>query len=156
MQIDISAGAFSLSAATVTTVLQIIAPSTNKVKVGMVERGGVKVPITFSFNGVSPTDQPVRVRILRQTAAIGGTPTTVTPVKHKAGEDGTIQTTAKKKAASGDAEPTAGDVYLDDYFHPQGRHSIVKQFEIEQGDRLGFEFTAPNAVSVSVNAPCEE
>jgi hypothetical protein len=154
MQIDIAVGAFSLSAATAATVLQIIAASTNKVKAGMVDRGGHKEPISLSFNGVSPTDQPVRVRILRQTNAIGGTPTTVTPVKHKKGEDGTIQTTAKKSA--GGTEPTPDDVYFDEYFHPQGRHTIARQFEIEQGDRLGFEFTAPVAVSASLNVPCGE
>lgn len=154
MQIDVVAGAVSLSAATAKTVLQIIAASTNKVKVGMVDRGGHKEPITISFNGIVATDQPVRVRILRQTNAIGGSPSTVTPVKHKSGEDGTIQTTAR--TSGGGTEPTASDVYFDEYLHPQGRHVIPRQFEIEQGDRLGFECTAPQAVSVSVSAPCEE
>ena len=156
MQIDVNVGAYTLAAATVTTALQIIAASGTKPKCGMVDRGGGREPIEISFNGVSATDEPVRVRILRQTTAIGGTPTAVTPVKHLNGENGTIQTTAAKKASSGDAEPTASDVYYDQYLHPQGRHFIAKQFVIEQGERLGFEFTAPQSQEVSIHVPADD
>lgn len=156
LDIDIVVGAYSLAAGVTTTALQIIAAATNKAKAGMIPRDGHKEGIGISFQGISPTDAPVRLRIMRQTTAIGGTPTTVTPVKHKAGEDGTIQTTAKKKANSGDAEPTYGDVYYDRYLHPQGSYELPRQFNIEQGDRLGFVFDAPNIVLVSISVPAME
>lgn len=111
-------------------------------------------PIEISFDGISNTDQPVLVQVMRQTTAIGGSPTTVTPVKHRNGEAGTIQTTAKKSA--GGSEPTSSDVYKTYRLHPQGRYPLPDQFLIEQGDRLGIVCTAPAGVNVSVSAPCDE
>jgi hypothetical protein len=152
LEFDTTVGAFACTSATAVTALQLIAASTTKVRVGLV--GDDRRAIEISFNGTSATDAPARVRILRQTTAIGGSPTTVTPVKHRNGEAGTVQTTAKKSA--GGAEPTAGDVYFDEYLHQQGRHVIPKQFVLEQSDRLGFEITTSANVNVAITAPCEE
>lgn len=152
LELDITVGAFACSSGVAVTALQIIAASTNKVKVGSV--GDPKRFLEISFPGTSTTDAPARVRILRQTTAIGGTPTTVTPVKHRNGDAGTAQTTAKKSA--GGAEPTNSDVYWDGYLHQQGRHVIPTQFVIEQGDRLGIEITTSAALNVGITAPVEE
>lgn len=136
----------ALAAATPKTALQIIAPSTNKVR--------VKPNMEISFDGTSGTDQPVLVQIMRQTTAIGSSPTTVTPVKKRNGDAGTTQTTAKKSA--GGAEPTSSDIYWTGRLHPQGRHIIPQEFIIEQGDRLGVVCTAATTPNVSVKAECEE
>lgn len=154
LEIDILNPAIALVAATAKTVLQIIAASTTKVKVGGIGES-LKRFIEVSFDGVSATDQPVLVKILRQTTAIGGTPTTVTPVKHINGTDGTVQTTAKTYGGS-PTEPTGSDVYWAGYLHPQGRHVIPWTGVIEQSDRLGIVCTAPAAVNVTVTVPCEE
>lgn len=153
LEIDLTVPALACTSATPITALQVIAASTNKVKVGMV--GDDRRPIEITFNGTSPTDAPATVRFLRQTNAIGGSPTTVTPVKKRNGDAGTIQTTAKKSA--GGTEPTGSDVYHVAYLHQQGRHVIPKQFVVEQGDRLGIEVTTTAAsISVSITCPCEE
>ncbi len=137
--------ALAITSATITTVLQIIAASTNKVVVSSIE---------VSFPDTSTTDAPALVRILRQTTAIGGSPTTVTPVKVRNGDAGTIQTTAKKSA--GGSEPTSGDIYWSGYLHQQGRHVLQGPFIIEQGDRLGVEVTTSAAVNCGAVANCEE
>jgi hypothetical protein len=152
LEIDMTVADLALTAATVETGLQVIAPSTNKVRCGMV--GNPPRPIEVSFDGVSATDKPVLLQVMRQTTAIGGSPTTVTPVKHRNGEAGTVQTTAKKSA--GGSEPTSSDIYKTYRLHPQGRHFLPDQFIVEQGDRLGFVFTAPANVNVSISCPAEE
>lgn len=129
------------------TVLQIIAPSTNKVTIA---KGDLEV----SFNGTSATDEPVLVQVMRQTTAIGGSPTTVTPKKARNGEAGTIQTTAK--ASAGGAEPTSSDIYWSGRLHPQGRHVIPKEFVIEQGDRLGVVCAAASTPETNISARCTE
>ena len=80
------------------TLLQIKAPDHQRVLVH-----GVHV----SFKGITPTDAPIKVDVLRQTTA--GTMTSLTPVKtsdlSSVGE--AIQTTAQQNAT---AEPTPGEV----------------------------------------------
>lgn len=154
-QFDVTLTDYALAATTQTTALQIIAASTNKVRVGGVGESRQSM-IEVSFDGVTPTNKPVLLEILRQTTSIGGTPTTVTPVKRRNGESGTLQTTARKKTNSGDSEPTASDIYAVYRLHPQGRHVLPDQFIIEQGDRLGFRLNATDAVNVSIKVPCEE
>lgn len=137
--------ALALTSATAKTALQIIAASTTKVKIDTIE---------VSFPDTSTTDAPARVRILRQTTAIGGSPATITPVKVPNGEAGTVQTTAK--ASAGGSEPTASDVYWDGYLHQMGRHVINGPFIIEQSDRLGVEITSSASINCGVVAKGEE
>lgn len=128
----------ALSAATAKTVIQIVAPTNQKLKV---ERIGL------FFDGVSPTGEPVQVRVLRQTTA--GTMTSLTPVKRNNGDGETIQGTAQHTAT---AEPTAGDVYDVFEIHPQSGYDIFfplgQEPLVKGGDRLGIECTAPAAVNV--------
>lgn len=145
LEFDLIVTDLALVPATPKTALQIIAPSTNKVEVDELE---------VSFDGTSSTDKGVLVQVMRQTTAIGGSPTTVTPVKCRNGDAGTIQTTARKSA--GGAEPTSSDVYWTGRLHPQGRHVIPKRFTIEQSDRLGVVCTDDNTHNVSVRAKCKE
>lgn len=154
LEIDLTVTDLPLAAATPKTALQIIAPATNKVKVGGVGPPDAKRWLEISFDGTSATDAPVLVQVMRQTTVIGGSPVTVTPVKHLNGADGAVQTTAKKSA--GGSEPTSSDVYWSGHLHPQGRHIIPVQFVIEQSDRLGVVCTAATTPNVTVTAPCEE
>lgn len=155
LEVDIISPAFATVHAVPITALQIIAPSTNKIRVGGVGPAEAKRFIEVSFPDTAVTDGSARVRILRQTTAIGGSPNTVTPVKHRNGDSGTIQVTAKKSA--GGSEPTASDVYWDGYIPQQSRQIIPGSFVIEQGDRLGIEITTSvSDINVTVIAPCEE
>lgn len=137
----------ALASGVASTILQLIATATTKVRVDSVE---------VSFPDTSTTDAPALVRILRQTTAIGGSPTTNNPVKVRNGDAGTLQTTGKKKASSGDSEPTGSDVYWSGYLHQQGRHLIPGPFVIEQSDRLGVEITPSAAINCGVTAVGEE
>lgn len=154
LETDVIVPALSCTSATAITALQLIAPSTNKIQAGAVGPPDAKRFIAISVVDTTLTDGAMRVRILRQTTAIGGSPTTVTPVKHRNGDAGTIQLTAKKSA--GGSEPTASDVYYDQYHPVNSKIVIPGSFDIEQGDRLGIEITTPATLLVSVNAPCLE
>lgn len=141
-------GAVSLSAATAKTVLQLIAPTNQR---------GKLLRLHYSFNGISPSAEPALIRVLRQTTAIGGTPTSVTPKRTGAGSE-TIQFTAAVSA--GGAEPTAGDVLDEGYLHTQTGlieyAPLGLEIAILGGTRLGVEITSPSAVSVRVAAWWDE
>lgn len=128
----------SLSAATTKTVLQITAPTNQRLMVTQAK---------IWFHGVAPTDTPVQVRILRQTTA--GTGTSTTPVKNDVGSE-TIQSTAARNFT---VEPTAGDVLEHMRIHPQSGipiiYPITEEIPVPGGGRLGIECTAPQAVTVS-------
>lgn len=126
----------ALSAATAKTVIQIVAPTNQRLHV---KRWGIY------FDGVSSTAEPVQVRLLRQTTA--GTMSSLTPVMLSAGSE-TIQTTALHTAT---VEPTAGNVLDIAEVHPQSGYEVVIPFdqviEVAGGTRLGIEVTAPAAVN---------
>jgi hypothetical protein len=119
-------------AGTAKTMLQVVAPSNQRLDLRSVSVG---------FDGVSPTAEPFTVEILRQTTA--GTMSSATPVKDSAGSE-TIQATAQKNAT---AEPTAGDVLARYEHHPQAgsfeRVFDKREIEIPGGTRLGLRVTCP-------------
>jgi hypothetical protein len=127
----------ALSAATAKTVIQIVAPTNQRL---LIKRWGV------FFDGVSATAEPVQVRLLRQTTA--GTMTSLTPVMLGVGSE-TVQTTAQHTAT---AEPTAGNILDIAEVHPQSGYEVVVPFdqpiEVPGGGRLGVECTAPATVNV--------
>ena len=136
----------SLSAATAKTVMQLVAPANQRLKVARV---GV------FFNGTSTTAQPVQVRVLRQTSA--GTMSALTPVKLNNSDGETIQSTAQQNAS---AEPTASDVYDVWEIHPQSGYDVMyplgQELVVKGGDRLGIECTAQATVSVRAKMWYEE
>jgi hypothetical protein len=136
----------ALVAATAKTVLQISAPTNIPLKL---KSWGV------SFDGTATTNEPVVVRLLRQTTA--GTMTSLTLVKADSDRTGTIQTTATHSAS---AEPTAGDVLDRMDIHPQGGYVYVYAPDdcdiIPANTRLGIECTAPQAVNVIAKMRFEE
>lgn len=135
----------ALTAATAKTILQLVAPANQRLKI---KGWGV------FFDGTSATDEPVQVRLLRQTTA--GTMTSLTPVKTCAGSE-TIQSTAQHTAT---AEPTAGDVLDSLEVHPQSGYekqiSPDQKFEVPGGGRIGVECTAPAGVNARAKIFFEE
>lgn len=140
-------GAVTVSASTPKTLLQVIAPTNQRVKVKRV---------SVSFNGTSASDPAILVQLLRQTTA--GTMTAATPRKDDAGDDETIQTTAQHTAT---AEPTASDIIWESYVPAVG--GAVVDFPepktIKGGTRLGLKVSpgaTPATVSASATIDCEE
>ena len=135
----------ALSAATAKTVLQITAPSNQRLRVRR---------YSVAFDGVSATAEPVQVRVLRQTST--GTMTSLTPVKLSAGSE-SVNTTAAHTAT---AEPTASDVLDAFECHPQSGFDVVlpmdMPLEVPGGTRLGIEVTAPATVNVRAKFWFEE
>lgn len=135
----------ALAAATAKTVVQIVAPANQRLKV---------VSWGVFFDGTSPSAEPVQVRLLRQTTA--GTMTALTPVNQGVGSE-TIQSTAQHTAT---AEPTAGNVLRSREVHPQSGYECIfplgQEVLVPGGGRLGIECTAPGTVNVRAEIVYEE
>lgn len=135
----------ALGAATAKTVLQLIAPTNQRLRVRR---------YSVAFDGTSAAAEPVQVRLLRQTTA--GTMTSLTPVKLSAGSE-TVQATAQHTATS---EPTAGDVLDAFECHPQSGFDVVlpadMTVEVPGGGRIAIECTAPATVNVRAKIWFEE
>lgn len=136
----------ALTAATAKTALQLVAASNHRVKI---LRWGV------FFDGVSGTEAPVEVILVRQTTA--GTMTANTPKKIDDSLAETLQTTAQDNAS---AEPTATDVVDVIECHPQSGFEIIyplgQEVIVGGGDRVGIKCTAPSAVNVRAKIVFEE
>lgn len=138
-------GEVALVAATAKTVLQIAAPTNQRVKV---KEWGV------FFDGTSASAEPVVVRVLKQTTA--GTMSSCTETKRTPGSE-TLQVVGQRNAS---AEPTASDIVDRIEVHPQAGYE--KQFGpgdeiiLAGGERLGIECTAPAGVNVSAKFAWEE
>jgi len=120
------------------TLLQIVAPANQRQK--LKEWG-------MFCKGVTPTDSPIKVRLLRQTTA--GTMSALTLTKRNTSGGETIQSTAQYSAS---VEPTAGDVIATVEVHPQlGYHdklSFGDEIINPGGGRIGIEVTAGVSISV--------
>lgn len=139
-------GDVSLSAATAKTVLQIVAPTNQRVLVRS---------MSVTFAGTNPIAAPATIRVLRQTTA--GTVSSLTLIKDNNSDDETIQSTAGYNAT---AEPTASDVLATYRCHTQS--GLVMDFPwnspliAKGGSRLGIEITSTEAVTCNVCLKCEE
>jgi len=136
----------ALSAATPLTVLRVKAPTHIRLKI---------LGWSISFAGVDPTDEPVEVKLVRQTT--DGTFTSVTPVKLEPTAAETIQSTAGENAS---AEPTTTEVLDVQKIHPQRSYSWTAPFGRELlvagGGRVGLLVTAPDAVECRATMDFEE
>lgn len=135
----------ALTAATAKTVLQVTAPTNQRLKV---LRWGV------FFDGQIAASEPVKVRLLRQTTA--GTMSSLTPVNLGVGSE-TIQSTAQHTAT---VEPTEGDILDIVEVHPQSGFESVFPFGSEilipGGGRIGIECLAADAVNCAAKIVYEE
>lgn len=129
------------------TLLQLVAPANQRLKVR---------EISISFKGVTSTDAPILVDILRQTDA--GTMSALTINPDDAGYDETLQATAQHTAT---VEPTAGVVLLREEVHPQGgaflwQARFAGERTVKGGTRLGVRVTAGVSVSAVTRLEYEE
>lgn len=139
-------GEVALAAATEKAVVQIIAPTNQRLKV---KGWGV------FFDGISGTEAPVVVKLVRTSTA--GTFTSLTPVKLDPGVGETIQSTAGHTAT---AEPTSGDVLAMVEVHPQGGYEVIyperDEIVVAGAGRLAVKCTAPAVVNVAGYITYEE
>jgi hypothetical protein len=135
----------AISAATAKTVIQITAPSNQRV---VVKEWGV------FFDGIDPLAQPVQVELAKQSTA--GTMSSLTLAKITPGSE-TVQTTASHTAT---AEPTESAVLDTVEVHPQSGYEKIfplgEEIIVAGGERLGIVCTAPAAVNVRAKIKFEE
>lgn len=135
----------ALAAATLKTVVQILAPANHRVK--------IKGWAVF-FDGVSTTAAPVECRLVRQTSA--GTMSSLTPVKTKPAAE-SLQVTAQHTAT---VEPSSSDVVDVIECHPQSGFEIQyapgDEVVIGGGERIAIDCTAPAIVNVRAKIRFEE
>lgn len=130
------------------TILQILAPTNQRVKIRRINLG---------FQGQTVTNSPIDWELVHQsTAGSGGS--SVTPIKtNGAGE--TVQTTAISGPSS---EPTLTDRITDDTIHPQGSGGMALPLSEEiicvGGARIGLRIKDPGSVGTICRAWmfCEE
>lgn len=143
-------GDITVSASTAKTVLQIVAPAQQRVRIHN---------FCISFAGTSGTDNPALIRWVRQTTA--GTMSALTLVKQDGDADETIQTTAQADAT---IAPTTTDVMRRFRCHPQGNFAWDfggrnSDFIVTGGERFGLEITlgaAPSSTTCTVSVLLEE
>lgn len=138
----------AMVAATAKTILQILAPTNQRVKI---------LNFGMAFDGASVTAVPVLVEIVRQsTAGTGGT--AYTPKKLDDSLTETILSTALTNIVT--TEPTTGDILFTFLVHPQQCYREIAAFgyELKCGgaDRVGVRVTAPAAVNCRAIMQCEE
>jgi hypothetical protein len=138
----------ALVAATAQTVLQITAPTNQRVAVQQ---------ITISFDGTVNTNTPVKVVVFRQTTAGTASSSTATIVKKDNDVSTNIQTAVKDTFT---AEPSSGDQHWICFIHPQTGViyplPIPGEIILAGGGRLGVVCTAPQAVDALVTIEGEE
>lgn len=128
-----SPGAITLTTGTPRTVLQILAPTNQRIQL---------VSFALSFVG-NTAGYPVVIRLLKQTSA--GTMTTGTPVLLLPGSE-TPQAGIFHSATG--TEPTASDVYEDWTCQPTGNLLIPLSILVPGGGRVGLECNSPVGVNV--------
>ena len=140
-------GEIALAAGTAKTILQLVAPTNQRLRL---------TGFGVFFDGVSSTAEPVQVELLTQTSA--GTSSAGTPVKDGDPGSETLQGTSRITIT---AEPTAGNVLRRYEIHPQGGGlervlSYDEQINIPGGTRLGIRCTAPATVNATGHMTYEE
>jgi hypothetical protein len=109
--------------------------------------------VGISFNGITASEEPVRVELVRQTNA--GTMGPLTLQKINESDSETLQSTAKQ-AASG--EPTGSNVVWGARVHPQSGLQWKPRIPIvvPGNSRLGLRVTATTDVDAMATLLCEE
>ncbi len=131
-----------LSTANVETILQLVAASNHRVKI---------LGWGISFNGLSVTEEPIKVILKRSSSAGTSAAGTVVQVDDSIAE--TLQTASR---ISFTAEPTVGDELETKFIHPQGWFEKIypegKEIILGGGDRIGLETTTAAAVTPECSA----
>lgn len=136
----------ALGVATIETVLQLVAPTNQRVKL---------LSFGVFFDGTSVSAEPVQVDLQRQSTA--GTSAANTPVKVDDSLAETLLTTARDAFT---VEPAGTDVLWVGEVHPQASYVEIfplgQEFIIGGGDRLGIRCTAPAGVNARAFMKFEE
>lgn len=150
LEVTFTTSEIALSVATRKTVIQLIAASNHRARLN---GWGIY------FDGTSSSAEPVQVELIRQTTAIGGTPSAVTGRKKDPGADETVQTTAQVYGTS-PTEPTDGDLMEAKEVHPQSGYEKYypagKEIIVQGGGRVAIVATAPAAVNCRAFYDVEE
>ena len=144
-------GAVSLTGGTAQTVLQVVPPSNQRLKI---------IGVRLSFDGTNSANTPVTVQLLRQTTAGTFTNTSVSPVKYNepAGVSETLQTTGQTAVT---VEPTAGNI-LESYTVPAFGGTVIysappgQEMIVPGGTRWGVKASAAQTVNMATTVIYEE
>ncbi|NJL70155.1 MAG: hypothetical protein HC888_00475 [Candidatus Competibacteraceae bacterium] len=140
---SVQSGQVNTSNGTWKTVLQVIAPTNQRLIVNRVK---------VAFEGITANEAPIQVEIVKQsTAGAGGS--SATAYKKVSTDDETLQTTALSGMTT---EPTTADVYDQTLIHPQTGHTFMGPFVVPGGTRLGVRVSATTAVDCTVAIQGEE
>lgn len=140
----------ALSAATATTVLQLVAPTNQRLKI---------LEYVFSFDGTNSANTPCLVSIERQT---GGTFTNTAVAPSKINDpSGSLETLQGSYKTAMTVAPTSGNVLRTEYIPVFGGVIVWPQTPgqedlIPGGTILGVKMTAPQAVNCTVTVRYEE
>ncbi len=144
-----TSGEVALVAATAKTVLQIKAPTNQRVT--------MKKLVITGKQAAGGTDAPVLVRLTRSTANFG-TGTGVTPIKLDPGMGETVQSTSAKNFTVEPTSPT--DALMS--FEVQPQSGIIEPYgfgaepKIPGGQSLNIELTSAATPTLTVTAIFEE
>ncbi|WP_422924498.1 hypothetical protein [Singulisphaera sp. PoT] len=144
-------GPVAITGGTPQTLLQIVAPANQRLKV---------IGYEISFDGTNSANTPCAVQIVRQTTAGTATNTAVAPTKinEPGGVSETLQASSQNTYT---VEPTAGDL-LESYTVPVfgGLYAYSfppgQEIMIPGGTRLGFKVSCPQGVNAYLTAKYEE
>lgn len=133
---------FSLNASETKTLIQLEAPTNT---------GVAWLRAVVSFEGVTVSDKPFEIQILKQsTAGTGGTAATEVLVT---GPGTSITPQGVALTGEWSAEPTAGDIIDSKYVHPQSGYEYVfqeGQDEITYANgRVALRVITPSGVSAT-------
>ena len=142
-------GATALTGGAAQTVLQVIAPTNQRVRILQTE---------IQFDGTNSANTPALVQFNRQT---GGTFTTSVTAKKTSESSATGETlqTAGKTAQT--VAPTDGDILFDRYVPVFGGLVVIpetpgQEMMIQGGTILGIKVNAPQGVNCKITVKFEE
>jgi hypothetical protein len=145
----VNSGEVALVAAAAKSVLQIKAPTNQRVL--------VKALRLLGKQAAGGTDTPVKIRVTRSTANFG-TFTAATPGKNDPNDGETIQTTCGANASVEPTSPTDGGLW----YELQPQLGIIELFppgveiKIPGGQSIQIECTSATTSTLMVSATCEE
>ena len=147
--LEVSAGACALSAATPKTVINVIAPTNIALRIKR---------IVLAFDGATSTAVPCKIEIFRSTQAGAGTSTALTPAKLDPGRQETVQSTA---GGNYSAEPTVLTVQ-ESWVEPVYNGLVIEPKQpdapviVPGGTGYGIRCTSPAGVNVYPTIVYEE
>jgi hypothetical protein len=125
---QLNAAKRTINANTTTTILQIAAPTNQKLRV---------FEASISFDGVTAADAKILVEHVAD-ATTGGTGTAVTPQKVNGSDGETIQQTGKEAFT---VEPTGGRVIFKELIHPQAGYTWRGHTPVKGAGAFGIRVT---------------